>query len=272
MAKVELCRMTWREAEERFRANPVVLLPSGSVEQHGPHVPVGDYRYATEVARRIAERTGAIVAPTIPWGYSEHFRPFPGTLSVRPETLALLLEDLCDGFLRFGLDHLLFLCCHKGNMPILEQVGRRLRETHRLRVATIEPWSWMTPAFRKDAYGSEKASLGHGSDPMGSLAMALYPEDVRRDLLELGGAPEFAGVPFKSSSQVDIDGVPAFVYMDYDEVTRNGVMGDPRLSSPEIGKKVLDHVVQIGVHFVEMFAKMPTRIEGSGPRRVEKGS
>src|SRR5512146_3032678 len=84
MAKVELARMTWREAGESFRSNPVILLPMGSVEQHGPHVPVGDYRYATEVANRIALRTGAIVAPTIPWGYSEHFRPFPGTLSVRP--------------------------------------------------------------------------------------------------------------------------------------------------------------------------------------------
>jgi hypothetical protein len=95
----------------------------------------------------------------------------------------MLFEDICDGFLRFGLDHLLFICGHKGNMPILEQVGRRMRETHRLRVATIEPWSWLTPTFRREAYGNEKVSIGHGSDPMGSLAMALYPEDVRKDLL-----------------------------------------------------------------------------------------
>src|SRR5512145_2229165 len=101
MAKVELCSMTWREAEAAFRENPVILLPMGSIEQHGPHVPVGDYRYATTVARRIAERSGgAIAAPTIPWGYSDYFRPFPGTLSIRPETLTLLLEDLCEGFTR----------------------------------------------------------------------------------------------------------------------------------------------------------------------------
>ena len=129
MTKVEVERMTWREAQEAFGRNPVVLLPMGSVEQHGPHVPVGDYRYATVVARRIAEQAEAIVAPTIPWGYSEHFRPFPGTLSVRPETLTLLLEDTCDGFVRFGLDHLLFVCGHKGNMPILEQVANCARRT-----------------------------------------------------------------------------------------------------------------------------------------------
>ena len=132
----------------------------------------------------------------------------------------------------------------------------------------MEPWSWLTPAFRREAYGNEKVSIGHGSDPMGSLAMALYPEDVRRDLLELGQPPAFAGVPFKSSSHLEVDGVPAFLYLDFDEVTPNGVMGDPRVSSPEVGKKILDHVVQIGARFVELFAKLPTRIEGEGPRAL----
>jgi creatinine amidohydrolase len=269
MAKVELCSMTWREAEEAFRKNPVILIPMGSTEQHGPHVPVGDYRYATEVARRIGERTGAIVAPTIPWGYSDYFRPFPGTLSIRPETLTFLLQDICDGFLRFGLDHLIFVCCHNGNLPIIEQVARRLRETHRLRTATIEPWSWVTPAFKRVAYGNETAGTGHGSDPMGSMAMALFPGDVRMDLRESGSTPAFGWLPFRTSSQADFEGVTVHVYLDFDEVTVNGVMGDTTLSSAEVGRKLLDHVVEIGSKFVHEFAGMPTRIEDPpGPRTV----
>jgi creatinine amidohydrolase/Fe(II)-dependent formamide hydrolase-like protein len=58
------------------------------------------------------------------------------------------------------------------------------------------------------------------------------------------------------------------MYLDFDEVTHNGVMGDPRVSSAEIGKKILDHVVEIGAHFVQTFARVPTRIEGHGPRTV----
>jgi creatinine amidohydrolase len=270
MPKAELCRMTWREAEEAFRANPVILIPLGSVEQHGPHVPVGDYRYADIVARRIAEATGAIAAPSVPWGYSDYFRPFPGTLSLRPETFTLLLQDICDGFTRFGLDHLLFVCCHQGNMPIIEQVARRLRETHRLRVATISPWSWLTPAFRKEAYGDEKVAIGHGSDPMGSLALATFPEDVRTDLMEAAPTPTFGGLGFQSSSIATFEGVPVQVYLDFDEVTANGVMGDPKRSSAAVGNKILDHVVAIGSKFVQQFAALPTRIEGSGPRAVEK--
>ena len=269
MPKAELCRMTWREAEEAFRKNPVILIPLGSVEQHGPHVPVGDYRYATIVALRIAEATGAIAAPAVPWGYSDHFRPFPGTVSLRPETLTLLLQDICDGFTRFGLDHLLFVCCHQGNMPIIEQVARRMRETHRLRTATISPWSWLTPAFRREAYGDEKVPIGHGSDPMGSLSMATFPEDVRTDLMEAGPTPSFGGLPFQTSAVATFEGVPVQVYLDFDEVTSNGVTGDPKRSSAEVGRKILDHVVAIGSKFVKQFATMPTRIEGPpGPRAV----
>ena len=59
------------------------------------------------------------------------------------------------------------------------------------------------------------------------------------------------------------------MYLDFDEVTANGVMGDPRVSTPDIGKKILDHVVGIGARFVEKFATIPTRIEGPpGPRTV----
>jgi creatinine amidohydrolase len=268
MGKVELCSMTWREAEDLFRKNPVILIPMGSTEQHGPHIPVGDYRYAAEVARRIAERAGAIVAPTIPWGYSDYFRPFPGTLSIRPETLTFLLLDICEGFLRFGLDHLLFVCGHDGNAPIIEQVARRLRETHRLRTSMIQPWAWVTPAFKQAAYGDEEACTGHGSDPMGSMAMALFPEDVRPDLREIGTSATFGGLYFRTSSQADFEGVTVHVYLDFDEVTANGVMGDPALSSAEVGRKLLEHVVEIGSKFVRQFAKMSTRIDNSPGART----
>jgi creatinine amidohydrolase len=261
MSKVELASMTWREAEAAFRENPVIIIPMGSIEQHGPHVPMGDYRYAGLVASRIAEQSRSIVAPTIPWGYSEFFRPFPGTLSLRSETLTLLLEDLCDGFTRFGLDHLLFLCCHNGNMPIIEQVGRRLRETHGLRTAAIEPWSWFTPGFKREVYGDEKAPTGHGTDPMGSLALAVFPEEVRLDLRETAPSPSFGGLAFQTASQAMFEGVPVHLYLDFDELTANGVMGDPNLSQAEVGRKLLDRVVEIGSKFVREYASISTRIE-----------
>ena len=104
---------------------------------------------------------------------------------------------------------------------------------------------------------------------MGSMAMALFPDEVRMDLTEPEQLLKFGGLPFRTSSQADFEGYPVHVYLDFDEVTRNGVMGDPKLSSPEAGRRLLDHVVKIGSEFVQRFAQMPTRIEGPpGPRAV----
>ncbi len=91
--------------------------------------------------------------------------------------------------------------------------------------------------------------------------MALFPAEVRTDLVEAAEPQAFGGLPFRTSSQADFEGVPAYVYLDYDEVTKNGVMGDPKLSSPDVGRKLLDHVVEIGSKFVRQFAAMPTRIQ-----------
>jgi len=126
MAKVELSRMTWREAQDAFRRNPVILLPMGSVEQSRParprrRLPV---RHGGGSTDRGADRARSSPRRS-PWGYSEHFRPFPGTLSVRPETLTLLLEDICDGFLAVSgsTTSPLRLRAQGQTCRILEQVG-----------------------------------------------------------------------------------------------------------------------------------------------------
>lgn len=261
MSKAELCSLTWREVQQAFARNPVILIPMGSIEEHGPHVPVGDYRYAEEVSRRIAERTGSISAPTIPWGYSEYFKHFPGCLTLRPATLSALLLDICDGFIRHGLDHLLFVCGHKGNLSILEQVGREIKDRHRLRVATIEPWGWLTPEFLRELYGVDRPNVGHGSEPMGSLAMYLFPEELRPDLLEKGHPSTFADLPMRGMSTAVWEDVTVSLYCDMEEVTPNGVLGDPTLSSAEVGRKIMERVVGIGARFVEKFKTIPTRCE-----------
>lgn len=262
MKKVNLERMTWKEVEAAFAAKPVVLVPMGSVEEHGPQTPVGDYRYTTEMATAMAQRTNAVVLPTIPWGYSEYFRNYPGTLTVRPETLMLLLEDLTDGLVRFGIDHIMLVCGHKGNLPILEHFGRKFRVKHGLRVATIEPLGWLGPDIYEEVYGTRTPPIGHGSDPMQSLCMYLFPDDVRLDLVEEGTAASWNGLPFKGTATT-VNGYTMHLYVNMDEVTEkaggNGVVGDPTLASAERGRVLFNRLVEIGVAMIEKFAEMDTR-------------
>ncbi len=257
--KYELCRMTWKEAEEAFAKNPTILIPMGSIEQHGPQAPTGDYRYTAEISRRIAESTGAISAPTIPWGYSEYFKNFPGCLTLKPETLKALLFDILDGFIRYKLDHFVFVCGHKGNMPIIEQVARSIKERFGIRLATIEPFSWLTQDYLRNLYGNDNIQTGHGSDPMTSIAMYLFPEDVRMDLVEKGNSGIFAGYAIKGMSMINFEGFHAYIYCDTEEIAENGILGDPSLASPEVGRQCIEYIVNLGSRFVNWFKQQDTR-------------
>ena len=261
MSKVELSRMTWKEAEVALRGNPVILLPMGSFEQHGPTAPMGDYRYADELARRIAEgsRGNALSLPAIPWGNSEYFKSFPGTLSIRPDTLRAVVADLAECVFDHGCDHLMFVCGHAGNMPLLEEVGRDIRRRRGVRVATVSPLAWITPQLRAEVYGSEHPNTGHGSEPMQSLGMYLFPEDVRSDLIEPGNAPKWRGERVQGTSTVFVDGQPVHMYLNYEEITPNGVLGDPRLGSAEAGRRIVEHLVAVGVRMVDWFRGQDTK-------------
>jgi len=258
LSKAELASMTWVEAAEAFKRNPVILIPMASIEQHGPATPVGDYRYTTEIARRVAEATGAISCPTIPWGYSEYFKPFPGSISIRPETLTMLLEDHLDCLLRHGLDHILFVVGHKGNLPIVEQFGRKVRAEYGLRVGAMEPIAWFTEEWKREVYGQEQPWTGHGTDPMHSFAMHLFPDEVRPDLLQPGSKANWSGIPFQGTNATFVDGNIWHMYLDYNEVSPNGVIGDVTLPSAEVGRRTLDRLVQIGMKVVHRFADIDT--------------
>jgi creatinine amidohydrolase len=259
--------MTWKEAEEAFKNNPVIIVPSASIEQHGPQTPVGDFRVGEVVADRIAERSGAIVAPMLAYGYSEVFRRFPGTLTLRPSTVHSVMHDVVSCLLDQGLDHVMFLCCHNGNMPILDHVAREIRRERGVVLGCLEPWRLFSPAFVEDVYQQPNPRHGHGSEPFTSLSLHLFPEDVRMDLAEEESRSDpsallrtgFGDLPLRGVSQIAVGDVQGHIYFDYLDVVPNGVMGDVSLGSAEAGARLLERVVELGAEYVEIFKDIDTR-------------
>lgn len=249
--------MTWKEIEEALKEKPVVLVPLGSVEQHGPHTPVGDYLASEAIAKRVAERTDSLYIPTLPYGYSEVHRGFPGTLTYRPSTLRASLEDLTECLFEVGVDHVLFLCGHGGNVPIIEHYARDLMRMGQKRTACIDIWRLFDAAFYRDLYGMQSPKTGHGSEPIGSVMAYLTPEATRPDLLEPPGTSMFGGLP-AAGSQVTLDGKSFHVYPTSKDTSKVGVIGDPSLASAEHGEKIVAHVVDLCCDFVEWFKKMDT--------------
>jgi hypothetical protein len=137
---MRLGEMTWTEIREAIASRVTAVVPLGSIEEHGPHIPTGDYIVIDEIAARAAEATGDVVAPITPFGYSEYFRNFPGTITLRPTTLGALLTDVLDCLLRHGFPRVAIFNGHAGNTGIVELVTRRFRRTRGLVIPSIAPF------------------------------------------------------------------------------------------------------------------------------------
>ncbi|HUY99332.1 MAG TPA: creatininase family protein [Thermomicrobiaceae bacterium] len=252
---VELGRMSWEEVAEVIPERPVILLPIGTVEQHGPHLPVNaDNMVAHFVATRAAEQANALVAPGINYGCSAVFRRFPGTIPVRQETLAAVLRDVCESLIAQGFRRLVFVDNHGGNEGVCEQVARELKAAHGIVIGNIYPWN-LGYSLMRDTYEDVASAYGHGAEPETSAMLAMFPDDVTRERMTAGRYQPFAGWQVQSYSKVDVPGqsVTGTVYLDSDEVAPTGVTGDQRETSAERGRVWIERVVGFAVDFIRHY-------------------
>lgn len=257
-AKHILAHMTFREFEALVPQNPVILLPLGSQEEHGPASPMGDFMLTEALAARVAERAGVIAAPTTPFGYADYFRPVPGGIQLRAETFCAMLRDYADNFLHHGLTRLVIFNGHSGNAPLIDRVTREIRMETGVVIPSINVWRLHTPEVRQKAYGrSDTAVVGHGAEPVTSVYAHLTPELTRPDLVEPGGyGKTFLGFEPAGLGSVRFRGIEIAMPIDVTDITDNGVCGgDPHVTSAEAGKVIADHIVEVSAAFIEAFAK-----------------
>lgn len=257
--KCELHHMTWKEIEEAFSQDPVVLIPLGSMEEHGPHSPTGDYLAAVEITKRVAEQAGAYCLPTIPFGYSEYFRGFPGTISLSPQTVVSILQDIFQSLIEHGITKIVVMNGHAGNAPLVDQAARALRRQKNIMVGSLDLWQCLTNDFKKELYGADFNPSGHGGEPVTSVMMYLYPEDMRMDLF----APaernsKWEGIDIAGLAKASIGDAQANMYFNMEEISPVGVMGNPLVSTAERGEAIVNKITEYGVAFVEKFKKANT--------------
>ena len=269
---VELGRMSWAEVAEIVPENPVLLLPIGTVEQHGPHLPVNaDNMVANFVALHAAERTNAYVLPAINYGCSAVFRKFPGTIPVRQETLANVIRDVCQSLLAQGFRRFIFVDNHGGNEGVCEQVARELKAEHGIVLGNIYPWN-LGYGLMRDTYDDVASAYGHGAEPETSAMMAMFPDDVVRARMEAGSYQPFAGWQVQNYGKITVPGqpVPATVYLDSDEVAPNGVTGSQRESSPERGQIWIERIVGFAAAFIAHYDQVTANAEWARQPGVRK--
>jgi creatinine amidohydrolase len=108
--------MSWDEVEAYLKTSDMVIIPVGSMEQHGKHLPLNsDIVQATEICLRIAQKTGVLVAPSVLAGVSEHHLGFPGTIALTPTTFEAVLYETTQSLITHGFRRIIYYTGHGGN-------------------------------------------------------------------------------------------------------------------------------------------------------------
>ncbi len=249
--------MTWKEVEVAFKEDPVVIVPLGSMEEHGPHSITGDFLAATEIAKKVSEKTGALYIPTVPFGNSEYFRGYPGTISLSQQTVIHLLEDVCTSLIEHGITKILFLNGHAGNGPAVDQVARKVRREKKVMAVSMDLWQMLSPDQKKEIYQEEADPSGHGGEPLTSVMTYLFPDDMRMDLLpehweEKDRLGEFE---IDSLLKIKVGNSKANLYLNMEDISKEGILGNPVNSSSERGEKIVSCIVDYGASLVEKVKK-----------------
>ena len=216
--------------------NAIVVVPVGSMEQHGPHLPVKvDALLATEVAQRVALKVQTnqpiVVTPTVWCGLAEHHMDFCGTLTLDFETFHALLRNLCCSIRHHGFRRIFLLNGHGGNIAALNVICSELvRELKGLRVVSGTYWTLPEVAEKFAEILEVQQNVRHAGEAETSMMLALEPELVDQSILnQADGTPE---IPFYGS------GVSRWV--SFKEVSANGVIGSPSVATAAKGELLLE--------------------------------
>ncbi len=174
--------LTMPQFEAARNEMKTVILPVGSVEEHGPHLPLGtDAFHAIEVAQRVASERRVLVAPPVYYGICRSTREHPGTLSLSGDSLRALLRDLGREFHRQGLRRLVFISGHAGgtHMCALVEAGEALiEEFGDLRVAVVNVLDLLREVLADKPHLVATRGDSHAGEVETALMLAAYPHLV----------------------------------------------------------------------------------------------
>lgn len=243
---MNIANEAWTDLEGYFDDKSLALVPLGSTEQHGPHLPEGtDHFIAEAFARAVADRTGYLCTPTVPVGVSPHHRQFHGTMWVEPEVFREYIASLARNLTYHGIDRVVFVNAHGGNVEHLREVGRSLRDD---RVAYAVEWMWndSIPDLVDELFENNGP---HGGPKETAMIQHLHPELVHNDRLE---AARDGGLVDWENSDAIKHGTRTF----YDSIdnTENGVLGDQTDATAEKGKLMFEAATDQLVQLCEWLA------------------
>ena len=231
---------TWKEIRDAKVDTAVVAF--GSIEQHGHHLPLGtDWMIAQEGARNLARELNAFMLPAMPFGNSREHMAFPGTITLKPSTLAAVLEDIVESLRHHGIKRIVVLSSHGGNWilkPALRELNYKYDDISIIHGNGVVPERGDKPPVETHAGKGETSAMLH----------------IRPDLVkdEDRDSPGVVGQEFND-------------YVGYEKTTRTGAWGIPSEANPEFGRQRFGGALEKQVEYIRYaFAKVEELKQAKG--------
>lgn len=237
---LELVDMTSNQLEEVRQDIKLAVLVLGSIEQHGPNTALEtDLAMALEMTRMLSSRMypQVLVMPPIPWGMSAYHMDFPGTITLRPETILALLRNLYESIRSWGIECLLIANFHSGNESIINTAVQQLSYEYKPKfLGAIE-----LPVLEPDnieAQMQHSEFVGHGCEIETSELMYVRPDLVRVEEISEGSIHNDEMNYRRGARSKGLR-----TNWSFKSITENGALGDARTASYEAGRSMVDAMV-----------------------------
>ena len=261
-----LQEMSWVDVKEYLKTNDMVIIPLGATEQHGPHLPLGtDYYESFGLSKLISEQTGVVVAQVLMVGYSIYHSGFPGTLSLKPETMEQVLFESVEVLLKYGFRRFMFFNYHGGNNIVQDKVIHRINHSTKGIAVAIG----IGNSIQKEEEEEEFFDW-HAGKSETSIMLYIRPDLVRMDRAEKPGltfTPQMKELRELSKKHPELlhvwqklFGVPVESGKGgaSHELSSNGVwsFSDPKTATKEIGEKSVTKMVDTAVSFINAWKEV----------------
>jgi creatinine amidohydrolase len=237
--KIWFDELTMPEVEKAARNGKVVIIPCGSIEEHGTHLPLcTDSIQAEYIALEVAKKTGSLVAPALRYGLCNSTRNFPGTVTIGFDSLRSIMTDILDDFVRNNFRRLIVVSGHAGSshmtaikLAAKHIVNKHVNEKNKTRIMVCSDYDFAFDIKDKDI--DERDS--HAGTVETSRVMT-----IRLDLVKDKGLKNFPDMP-----RFEITPNPERYFP-------SGVMGDPTKASLEKGQRINKHIIEQIAKLVEI--------------------
>jgi len=237
-----VAEMTWQEIESALAETRTLLLPVGSTEQHGHHLPLGVDVYMPEaIGARVTDRSDALLAPPIWYGVSPHHTFKPGTFTVSTETFQRYVFDVCASAGEWGIENVLLLNGHYlAQDPELEVVVRRLRSERDIQAFHVP----LVNLFAEVAAEIRTGEVSfHASEFETSIMLELFPDLVSMDRATAVDPPA-ESLPLTEYDALGENAVGwSLTAADMEALTPAGNIGDPTVATEETGQALVEAAV-----------------------------